>query len=99
MKEHGWSPVRGSAPAAQHVDDPARRQIGESYKDYANRIYGMYRASLVGLERQRQTVLALHFKSNGWNHPTGGIRRDHTHCVGCNQEWPCPTAAVLGVPG
>ncbi len=46
MHEQGWNPVRGSAPAVTHTADPARRQIGESYKDYADRIYGMYRAVL-----------------------------------------------------
>jgi hypothetical protein len=33
-----------STPAGSHAADPARRQVGESYKDYADRIYGMYRA-------------------------------------------------------
>lgn len=33
-------------PGTSHAVDPARRQVGESYKDYADRIYGMYRALL-----------------------------------------------------
>lgn len=30
--------------------DPAARMTGESYKDYADRIYGMYRAALTDLD-------------------------------------------------
>lgn len=40
-----------TTPGKSHAADPARRQVGESYKDYAGRIYGMYRAAKVDLDK------------------------------------------------
>lgn len=54
MRAEGWDPVhgatpRGTVPAENHGADPARRQVGESTGDYADRIYGMYRAAITDL--------------------------------------------------
>lgn len=40
-----------TTPGASQPADPARRQVGESHKEYADRVYGMYRAALVDAER------------------------------------------------
>lgn len=43
-----------TTPAGTHAQDPARRMVGESFRDYADRIYGMYRALVTDMERLRE---------------------------------------------
>jgi hypothetical protein len=89
---------------------PDKRQVGESYRDYANRMEGAARAAeqdrsqlaayVMELQDQRNAVLAIHHPEQT-RYASG---RTATTCAECligdaegGADWPCPTARALGV--
>lgn len=75
---------------------PDKRQVGESYRDYANRMEGAARAA----ERDRDTLRAQLDAALDQQVAVLEIHRRtklSPTCVGCAMPWPCPTARALGV--
>lgn len=87
MTANDGLPVRPRNPA---------RQVGESYRDCVDRLSGELRAAQLDRDRlagQRRAALALH-----WKTVDSTTAKDYVSCNECaGGEWPCPTAAALGV--
>ncbi len=73
------------------VENPAGRMVGESYKDYADRLYGMYRAQvsevndLLELVRTYRGMLE---PCNPCGHPRDVHRDRVQECSECEcEEW------------